>query len=47
MLLRSTATATLYVYNYNKETINNGTNNILANAWSTTYFGTPSGAAGA
>lgn len=42
MLLRSTATSTLYVYNYNKETINNGTNNILANAWSTTYFGTPS-----
>lgn len=47
LLLRSTATATLYVYNYNKETINNGTNNIVANAWSTTYFGTPSGAVGA
>lgn len=47
ILLRSTATATLYVYNYNKETINNGTNNIVANAWSTTYFGTPSGAVGA
>lgn len=46
LLLRSTATATLYVYNYNKETINNGTNNILANAWSTTYFWTPSGAVG-
>jgi len=47
LLLRSTATATLYVYNYNKETINNGTNNIVANAWSTAYFGTPSGAVGA
>lgn len=47
LLLRSTATATLYVYNYNKETINNGTNNIVANAWSTTYFGTPSGVVGA
>lgn len=44
ILLRSTATSTLYVYNYNKETLNNWTNNILTNGWSTTYFGTPSGA---
>lgn len=47
ILLRSTATSTLYVYNYNKETINNGTNTITNNSWSVTYFGTPSGAAGA
>mgnify|MGYP001765434066 CR=1 FL=1 len=44
LLLRSSATSVLYVYNYNKETINNGTNNIVTNAWSTTYFWTPSGA---
>ena len=39
MLLRSTATTTVYTYNYTDATINNGTNNIVANAWSTTYFG--------
>lgn len=38
-LLRSTATTTVYTYNYTDATINNGTNNIVANAWSTTYFG--------
>lgn len=38
VLLRSTATTTVYAYNYTDSTINNGTNNILANAWSTTYF---------
>ncbi len=38
-LLRSTATTTVYTYNYSDATINNGTNNIVANAWSTTYFG--------
>lgn len=43
MILRSTANNVVYVYNYNKETVNNGTNNITANAWSTTYFGTASG----
>ena len=38
-LLRSTATTTVYTYNYTDATINNGTNSIAANAWSTTYFG--------
>jgi hypothetical protein len=38
-LLRSTATTTVYTYNYTDATINNGTNSIVANAWSTTYFG--------
>lgn len=47
ILLRSTATTSLYVYNYNKENITNGTNTINANAWSTTYFGTASAAVGA
>ena len=38
-LLRSSATTTVYTYNYTDATINNGTNNIVANAWSTAYFG--------
>lgn len=38
ILLRSTATTTVYVYNYTDATINNGTNNITAGSWSTTYF---------
>lgn len=38
ILLRSTATTTVYVYNYTDTTINNGTNNITAGSWSTTYF---------
>jgi hypothetical protein len=39
MLLRSTATTTVYTYNYGDATINNGTNSIATNSWSTTYFG--------
>lgn len=39
MLLRSSATTTVYTYNYMDATINNGTNSITANSWSTTYFG--------
>jgi len=39
ILMRSTATTTVYTYNYTDATINNGTNSIAANAWSTTYFG--------
>ncbi len=39
MLLRSSATTTVYTYNYTDATINNGTNNITTNSWSTTYFG--------
>ena len=38
-LLRSTATTTVYTYNYADATINNGTNSIAANSWSITYFG--------
>lgn len=39
VLLRSTATTTVYTYNYGDAAVNNGTNSIAANAWSTTYFG--------
>jgi hypothetical protein len=39
LLLRSSATTTVYAWNYTDATINNGTNNIPANSWSTTYFG--------
>ena len=39
MLLRSSATTTVYTYNYTDATINNGTNTIASGAWSTTYFG--------
>ena len=38
MLVRSTATTTVYTYNYSGATINNGTNTINNDAWSTTYF---------
>lgn len=38
-LLRSSATTTVYTYNYGDATVNNGTNSIAAGAWSTTYFG--------
>jgi len=46
-LLRSSATTTIYTYNYTDATINNGTNSIAANAWSTTYFGAASANNGA
>lgn len=39
LLLRSSATTLVYVYNYTDATINNGTNSIAANSWSNTYFG--------
>jgi hypothetical protein len=39
LLLRSSATTTVYTYNYTDATVNNGTNNITAGSWSTTYFG--------
>lgn len=39
LLLRSSATTTVYTYNYSDATINNGTNSITAGSWSTTYFG--------
>lgn len=38
LLMRSSGTTTVYVYNYTDATINNGTNSIATNAWSTTYF---------
>ena len=38
ILLRSSATTTVYTYNYMDATINNGTNSIASGAWSTTYF---------
>lgn len=38
ILLRSSGTTTVYTYNYTDATINNGTNSIAANSWSTTYF---------
>lgn len=39
IVLRSSGTTTTYTYNYGDATVNNGTNSIAANAWSTTYFG--------
>jgi hypothetical protein len=39
ILVRSTATTTVYTYNYSGATVNNGTNSINNDAWSTTYFG--------
>ncbi len=39
LLLRSSATTTVYTYNYGDATVNNGTNSIASGAWSTTYFG--------
>ncbi|CAB4142611.1 hypothetical protein UFOVP452_24 [uncultured Caudovirales phage] len=39
IVLRTSAVTTTYTYNYSDATINNGTNSIAADAWSTTYFG--------
>lgn len=38
LIILRTAATTLYTYNYTDATVNNGTNSIAANAWSTTYF---------
>lgn len=38
IVLRTSAVTTTYTYNYGDATINNGTNSIAADAWSTTYF---------
>jgi hypothetical protein len=38
LIILRTAATTQYTYNYSDATVNNGTNNIAANAWSTTYF---------
>lgn len=40
IVLRTTGNTTTYTYNYSDATINNGTNSIAADAWSTAYFGT-------
>jgi hypothetical protein len=40
IVLRTTGNTTTYTYNFSDATINNGTNSIAADAWSTTYFGT-------
>lgn len=47
VILRTTANTTTYTYNYSDATINNGTNSIAADAWSTTYFGAAPAANGA
>lgn len=39
IVLRTTGNTTTYTYNYTDATINNGTNSIAADAWSTAYFG--------
>lgn len=44
LILRTTANTTVYTYNYSSATINNGTNTIAANTWSTAYIGTAPGA---
>lgn len=48
ILLRSSTNTTTYTYNYGGATINNGTNTINSDAWSTTYFaaGQANGAGG-
>ena len=38
ILLRTGTNTTTYTYNYNSATINNGTNSIAQDTWSTTYF---------
>ena len=40
LVLRTTANTTTYTWNYSDATVNNGTNSIVSNAWSATYFGT-------
>lgn len=39
ILLRSSATAVTYTYNYSGASITNGTNTIASDAWHVTYFG--------
>jgi hypothetical protein len=47
LVLRTSASTTTFTYNYTDATINNGTNSIAADAWSTTYFGVAPAANGA
>ncbi len=46
LFMRSSATSSVYVYNYTDAAINNGTESLAANAWSTTYFATAPAAHG-
>lgn len=39
LLLRSSATTSVYTYNYSGASLTNGTGTIAADAWSATYFG--------
>ncbi len=39
ILVRSSASTSVFTYNYGDATVNNGTNSIAAGAWSATYFG--------
>ena len=39
LVLRTAGNTTTYTYNYGDAAVNNGTNSIAADAWSTTYFG--------
>ena len=47
IVLWSSGTTTTYVYNYSDTSIDNGTNSIASNAWSTTYYASRSVAMGA
>lgn len=47
IVLWSSATTTTYTYNYGMATVNNGTNSIAADTWSTTYFAVRGGSMGA
>ena len=47
ILLRSSATTSVYVYNYSGSSITNGTNTIANDAWSTSYFAAAGSAMGA
>jgi len=38
LVLRTSGVTTTYTYNFTDATVNNGTNSIAADAWSTTYF---------
>lgn len=47
LIILRTAATTQYTYNFSDATVNNGTNSIAANAWSTTYFAAAANAAAA
>lgn len=47
IVVRTSAATTTYTYNYTNATINNGTNSIAADAWSTAYIGASANACGA